>query len=121
MQKKNRLNDAIILNEHNHICDSTLANIFIVKNKKIYSPALTEGCIAGVMRNFVIQSLRNTDWSVTECVITPEFLYDADEVFLTNAIRTIRWVAGIDNHSYGFSITSEIFEFLKKTNPNVIC
>jgi branched-chain amino acid aminotransferase len=119
--KKNRLNDAIILNEHNNICDSTLANIFIVKNKKIYTPALSEGCIAGVMRNFVIQSLRNTEWSVTECTVTSEFLYDADEVFFTNAIRTIRWVAGIDDHSYGFFITSEVFEFLKKTNPNVIC
>jgi branched-subunit amino acid aminotransferase/4-amino-4-deoxychorismate lyase len=54
-------------------------------------------------------------------MITPEFLYDADEVFFTNAIRTIRWVAGIDNRSYGFSITYDVFEFLKKTNPNVIC
>ena len=56
--KENNLNDAFLLNNYNRIADATIANIFIVKDGKIKTPALNEGCIAGVMRRHLIKCIK---------------------------------------------------------------
>ncbi len=119
--KKQKCNDAIILNQHDHICDSTIANIFLIKNEVIYTPALTEGCIAGVMRNFIIKALQKAGYEVVENNISQDALLDADEVFLSNSIYNIRWVAAIENKNYSNKKTLEIFRYLEQTNPADFC
>src|SRR5688572_24282553 len=44
--KKNRLNDNLVLNTSGNICESSMANIFIIKQEKVFTPLLTEGCVA---------------------------------------------------------------------------
>ena len=112
--KNNQCNDAIILNNQQRICDSTIANIFIVKKEIIYTPELKEGCVAGVMRKFLIQQLPEFGYQVKEAVITEAMLLDADEIFLTNSIYNIRWVASVDNKSYTNHYTIKIVESLHK-------
>lgn len=90
--KENMLDDAIVLNNYNRIADSTIANIFIVKNEKIKTPALTEGCVEGVMRRHLLKCMREKGIFCEETQIEKEALEDADEIFLTNAIHGIRWV-----------------------------
>ena len=53
----NKWNDCLILNPKDHICESSIANIFWIKNK-IYTPPSTEGCVSGVMRAYMIDSLK---------------------------------------------------------------
>ena len=54
-QKQHQLDEALILNQNGLLCESISANVFIVYEKQIYTPALSEGCIAGVMRNVVLK------------------------------------------------------------------
>jgi branched-chain amino acid aminotransferase len=119
--KDQQCNDAVILNNHDRICDSTIANIFIIKNDSIFTPSLNEGCVAGVMRKFIIQHLILRGYSVAETEITKEFLLDADEVFLSNTIYNIRWVSAIEQQKYSNIRTAKIFETLCKTNATVFC
>lgn len=119
--KEKQCNDAIVLNNHNRICDSTIANIFILKEDIIYTPSLSEGCVAGVMRKSIIQSLPNAGYTVKETEITKDFLLEADEVFLSNSIFNIRWVAAIEGKKYSNNITRKIFDTLLKTNATVFC
>src|SRR5690606_835963 len=49
-RKKNGLDDVLILNQEGFLCESLSSNIFIWYGKKLYTPALSEGCIDGVMR-----------------------------------------------------------------------
>ena len=119
--KKEKCNDAIILNSQQRVCDSTIANIFIVKDEIIKTPSLSEGCIAGVMRNEMITSLKKESISVVETSISINELLIADEVFLTNSIYNIRWVAGIQNSNYTNLFTSKLVALLSKTNPSVFC
>jgi branched-chain amino acid aminotransferase len=53
--KKNKLNDCIVLNSFDRVCDSAIANVFIIKGNTIYTPPLTEGCVAGVMRRWLLE------------------------------------------------------------------
>ena len=119
--KENHCNDALILNNEGNICDSTIANIFYIKNGTIYTPALSQGCVAGVMRKFIIQQLTGKGYTITETAITKENLLYADEVFLSNSIYNIRWVAAIENKTYTNIVTRKIFELLSKTNAVVFC
>jgi branched-chain amino acid aminotransferase len=119
--KKLKCNDAIIFNSNLNICDSTIANVFLIKDNIIYTPALSEGCIAGVMREFVINELRKNNFNVVEKTITETDLTNADEVFLTNSIYNMRWVSAIDNFNYQNKMTREIYHLLKQTNPQEFC
>ncbi len=119
--KKQKCNDAIILNHHLRICDTTIANIFMVKDGIVYTPALAEGCVAGVMRKYLLTHLVLMVKEVVECTISEEMLLTADEVFLSNAIYNLRWVAGINEKTYGNSLTRSIYEKLAQTKPEVFC
>ena len=112
--KKNKLNDCIILNMHGRICDTTIANLFIIKNKKIITPSLDEGCIAGVMRRNVIERIKEK-YSVEERAVTVKEIYEADEIFLTNAIKGIRWVKSLDDHTYSNKLVKGIYDLVNST------
>ena len=119
--KQQQCNDAVILNNHDRVCDSTIANIFIIKDGSLFTPSLTEGCVAGVMRKFILQQLAENGYSITETTITKDDLLNADEVFLSNSIYNIRWVAAIEDKTYSNITTRQIFESLVRTNPAVFC
>ena len=113
--KKEKWNDAIILNTHGRICDSTIANIFIIKDGIISTPSLKEGCVAGVMRKKIIQELATTDFELIEKEITKEELMSADEVFFTNSMYNIRWVQRIGDKEYVSTITQKIYAAVLQT------
>ncbi|MBC7937823.1 MAG: aminotransferase class IV family protein [Rhizobacter sp.] len=119
--KEKKYNDAIILNQHSRICDTTIANIFIIKNGQVKTPALPEGCIAGTMRRFLLQQLPAMNISVTETAITATELLSCDEIFVTNAISPIKWVASVDDHTLSNEHTLKIYNQLCKTLPDIFC
>ena len=119
--KLQHCNDAIILNSRGNICDTTIANIFVVKDKNIYTAALTEGCVAGVMRYWLINTLRLLDYKVVETSLTKKILHEADEVFLSNSIYNIRWVGSLENKKYTNIEIQKIDEILKRKFKEIYC
>ena len=107
-KKQHRLDEAFILNQHGFLCESISSNIFVVYDKQIYTPALSEGCIAGVMRNVVMQTAKANNISIIEAQINPEVLKAAEEVFITNATSGIRWVMGYGKKRYFNEITKSL-------------
>lgn len=99
-KKQHRLDEAIILNQNGFLCESISSNVFVVYDKQIYTPALSEGCISGVMRKVVMGLARANDISIIEAQLNPEVLREAEEVFITNALGGIRWVMGYGRKRY---------------------
>ena len=114
--KKQKWNDAIILNAEGRLCDTTIANIFLIKDEVIYTPKLTEGCVAGVMRKNIINKLIAANYKVLEAALTADDLLAVDEVFLTNSIYNIRWVQQIDDKKYANTQTQNIYASVFSTN-----
>jgi branched-chain amino acid aminotransferase len=98
--RKNGLSDCLVLNSQDRIADSTIANLFYCKGGKIYTPPLSEGCVAGVMRRFLTDFLPRTRFALHEKATTVEDLRDADGIFLTNALRGIQWVGSFMGATY---------------------
>lgn len=108
--KKNKLNDCFLLNTDGNLADSTIANIFLIREGRILTPALSEGCIAGVMRKHLIGQFQEHGMAVEETRIQIKDLLEADEIFLSNAIRGIRWVGRFREKQYGHEITRGLYE-----------
>jgi len=107
--KKQQWNDAVLLNPNDRICDTTLANLFIVKNETIITPTLPEGCIAGVVREHLLRQLPALGFAVKESPLEIKDLMEADELFVTNSIHPLRWVQRFVEKKYGNSFTQKIF------------
>ncbi len=106
--KQNKLDEAMILNQQDFLCESTSSNVFVVYQNQIYTPALTEGCIAGVMRTVVLQLAKTHNFNLVEAQISPEILKEAEEVFVTNASSGIRWVMGYGRKRYFNEVAKEL-------------
>lgn len=119
--KTRKCNDAIVLNSQNRICETSIANIFLVMGKEIITPPLSEACIAGIMRSFIVRQLKKIDFDVKEKPVKLSDLTGADEIFLTNSMYNMRWVSSVEGINYSNAITSEIFTLLQKTNPLIFC
>ena len=113
--KKNQLNDAILLNPYNRVADTTIANIFIIKNGIIKTPKLTEGCINGVMRRHLLQCFKNDNMPFEEAEIEVEELLQANEIFFTNGIYGIRWVKQLQENNYTNDVSTLLYK--KFINP----
>lgn len=104
--KEHKLNDAILLNPYDRIADATIANVFIVKNGLIKTPALTEGAVNGVMRRHLLHSLRKENMPVEETTLTIDDLTGASEIFFSNSIYGIKWVKQLGDNGYTHQLSS---------------
>jgi branched-chain amino acid aminotransferase len=113
---KMNLDDSLILNSNNELCEATSSNLFIIRDDRVYTPPLSSGCLPGIMRMVVINILAQKGLKVIENPISPNELILAEEVFLTNSIEGITWVSGYQNKRY-YKKFSELF--LKDINALV--
>lgn len=111
-----KLDEAFILNQNGFLCESVSANVFLVYDKKLYTPALSEGCIGGVMRQVIIDLANNNGIETIEAQINPEILNQAHEVFLTNAAKGIQWVMGFNNKRYFYETSKFLVDKLNQTS-----
>jgi branched-chain amino acid aminotransferase len=108
--QKHRWNDCLVLNSHERIADSTIANLFYIREEQIYTPPLSEGCVAGVMRRWILGNGRIAGFNILEKTTTIEDLENADEVFLTNSILGIRWVQSFRNSKFTMRIAALLYD-----------
>lgn len=109
------LDDAILLNCEDRVADTTIANVFIVQDGLIKTPVLTEGCVSGVMRKYLVNRCRKEGIPVEETRISADDLAQASELFLTNALRGIRWVQQAGDTSYTCQVSKLLYR--KFINP----
>lgn len=106
------LDEVFILNQHGFLCETMSSNVFVLYDGKLYTPALSEGCVAGVMRDVLIKLAGSNGISVVEAQINPAILNEAEEVFVTNAIRGIQWVMGFYKKRYFNEVSRFLLEKL---------
>ncbi len=83
--------EALMLNTASHVASATIANIFLLKDGELITPARDQAILPGVMRGLLLEYFPHT-----ERIIAPAELFTADAVFLTNSLRFIRPVTSLD-------------------------
>lgn len=108
-RKKNGLDDVVILNNEGFICESSSSNIFVIYQNTIYTPALTEGCVDGVMRRSLIDFAHDNEIEIVEAQISSPILNEAEEIFLTNAVHGMQCVLGYKKKRYFNRLSKELW------------
>ncbi|WP_223595052.1 aminodeoxychorismate lyase [Neobacillus bataviensis] len=81
--------EGIFLTADGHLAEGIVSNIFWIKDKELYTPALCTGILNGITRQFVIELAGRIGLCVKEGLYTLEQALDADEMFVTNSIQEI--------------------------------
>ena len=89
---KKGYNDVLFLNEKGFICETSCANIFFIKNDKIFTPFSQNGLLNGIIRKWIIEN-----YNVLEKNIKLSEINDFDEVFVSNSLVGIMPVNSINN------------------------
>lgn len=87
--------EALFCNTKGELCEGSCSNLFLIKNGRLYTPALECGMLPGTMRAFLMQQEE-----VCECHIMPSQLAEFDECFLTNSLMGIMRVNRIEGHVF---------------------
>jgi branched-chain amino acid aminotransferase len=113
--KEQNWDEALVFNQNERIADGSKTNVFLIKGAEIITPALSEGCVSGVFRKYLLQQFASQKINIVETRVQYEDLLNADEVFLTNALRGIRWVRRFGEKEYLNQRTIEINQLISST------
>jgi branched-subunit amino acid aminotransferase/4-amino-4-deoxychorismate lyase len=109
--------EAIRLNECGEIASACLANVFWVKNQKLFTPDLETGCLAGTMREFIIETAIEKRFEMSFVKSNLDVLLVADEVFLTSSALNIASVRKIDDFYFNDEFCRDFnFDLISNTN-----
>ena len=95
LAKDKGFDSALFVNEAGQVAETAFANIFLVKDGKIYTPALSSGLLAGTMRSYLLDH-----YDIEEGLIPAQDLASFDECFISNALMGVQNVEAIDDHYY---------------------
>jgi len=88
-------------------------NLFVIRDGVIYTPALASSILQGITRDTVITLARAHGFEVREQSIPREFLYLADEMFLTGTAAEVTPVRSVDRIEVGAGKRGPVTEALQ--------
>lgn len=92
----NGADEAIMLDKNDFISEGSGENVFIVKDKKIFTPT-TEHCLNGITRQSVIQIAKDLKLQIHEKDISYDDFLNADEAFFTGTAVEITPISKLDD------------------------
>jgi 4-amino-4-deoxychorismate lyase len=92
--------EGLMRDEQGLLICGTMSNLFLVRQGRLMTPALARCGVRGIMRGVVLEEARRGGIDVQEADCPVEFLDDAGEVFLTNALIGLRPAVRIGERRY---------------------
>ncbi len=105
--------DAVILNTDGAVCESSCANLFLVQDGKVRTPALACGVLAGITRQTVLDLAVSRGGVIQEASVTLDELLSAEEVFLTSTGVEVLSVVSVDSRSIGAGVPGPVARELR--------
>lgn len=96
--------DALMANSQGDITEGTTFNVWMVKDKTLYTPHSNSGLLKGITRSKVMQLCKENNIAFQEANLKAADFHKADEVFLTSATKGVMSINQIDDIVYGKSI-----------------
>ena len=90
--------EALMMDKNNFISEGSGENIFLVKDRIIYTPT-TNHCLNGITRQSVIKIAKDFGLKVIEKDLKYDDLLDSDEAFFTGTAVEITPITNLDNKS----------------------
>lgn len=92
--------EALMLDSEGFISEGSGENIFIIKNKKIYTPDLTSA-LPGITRDTIFTIANDLNYKVFETKISCDDVLQADEAFFTGTAAEVTPISSLDGKNIG--------------------
>ncbi|MGL6115853.1 MAG: branched-chain amino acid transaminase [Cetobacterium sp.] len=106
--------EGIALDYSGNISEGSGENIFLVKSGELLTPPMGSSSLGGITRDVVLKIAEDLKIPVRFEIIPREFLYLADEIFLTGTAAEITPVSSVDNLKVGKGRAGEITKLLQR-------
>lgn len=90
------LDEVVLLNERGEVSECTSANIFAVFGNEVVTPPLDAGCLPGVTRELLLETVRVPGITVREGRLSLKDLERAGGIFITSTTRDLLPVGEIE-------------------------
>jgi branched-chain amino acid aminotransferase len=110
---KSGYDEAILLDDHGHVCEGTGENVYVVRDGEIATPGQHNSILDGITRRSVIQIAQDLGYTVVERNVARAEMYLADEVFLSGTAAELVPVREIDDHAIGSGRPGEVTRVLQ--------
>jgi branched-chain amino acid aminotransferase len=117
---QNGFDDAIALDHHGHVAESTVANLFIVRNGKLATPDTSTDILEGITRDSLIEVAKKMGLVVEERSIDRTELYKSSEAFLCGTSALIVPILSIDKRPVNGGQPGEITQKLLTEYQHVL-
>ena len=101
--------EVLMFNHKGEVVECMGDNIFIVKNKVLFTPSPDAGILDGVTRRLVMELAKTSGYTMNESTLTRHDVYVADEVFLTGTAAELIPVTKIDGRVIGEGKPGRVF------------
>ncbi len=113
--RENGYQNCLLMNDDKNIVEAINGNLFIVRGHKLSTPPISEGCLNGIMRKNVLQLASKIDGiQVSEEIISPFDLQNADELFITNVIHGIQPVSQYRKKKFTANLSVQLTELINE-------
>lgn len=96
---ENQFDDALLLDYRGYVAESSAANLFFIKNNKLFTP-VPDCFLNGITRQTIIDIAQKNHIEVIEDFFSYDTLLLADEVFLTGTAYEVIPVQVVDSNWY---------------------
>jgi 4-amino-4-deoxychorismate lyase len=79
------IQEALVFSSSGWLVSGTMSNVFLVKDSRIMTPAITSAGVSGVMRRVVLREAQREGVASAELALDAAAVAAAEEIFLTNA------------------------------------
>ena len=86
MARREGFGEMLFFNTSDELCEAAMANVFLIRGGKLFTPSLDSGCLAGVTRQLVIELAREKNIRCFEKPLKKSDLKKADGIFLTSSV-----------------------------------
>ena len=107
--------EGIALDTNNLVSEGAGQNLFLVRNKVIYTPPSSSSILSGLTRDVVMTLAADLGYEVREESIARESLYIADEFFMTGTATEIVPVKTVDGLPVGTGDRGPVTKHLQET------
>jgi branched-chain amino acid aminotransferase len=113
--------EALVLTQEGHLSEGSAMNIFMVKDKVIITPPVTENILEGITRKSVIELIRQElNLEVVERPIDRTEIYLCDEFFMTGTAAQITAVTKVDHREIGNGVMGPLTTELRSLLGDVM-
>lgn len=102
--------DALVFDIQHKVIETTMANLFWVKDDVLYTPDLSDCGVAGVARRRVLQLAESAGIESQTGQYGKQPIFDADEIFMTNSILTVAPVCKIADKTFQIGSLTRNFQ-----------